>query len=83
VAAIQAYQASYLIVVLGFPPADVAGAVFLSTLVLTVAALVFAPIAGKLSDRVGRRRPFVIGAGGDLRGRAGARSPAAARSHPR
>ncbi len=61
VAAIQAYQAFYLIAVLHFPPQDVAGAVFVSTLVLTAVALVFAPIAGKISDRIGRRKPFVIG----------------------
>jgi MFS family permease len=62
VAAIQAYQAFYLIQVLHVPPQQVAGAVFLSTLVLTAAALVFAPIAAKLSDRIGRRKPFVVAA---------------------
>ncbi|MHA6630482.1 MFS transporter [Pseudonocardia sichuanensis] len=62
VAAVQAYQAFYLIIVLHFPPAEVAGAVFLSTLVLTGVALVFAPIAGKVSDRIGRRKPFVVSA---------------------
>ncbi|GAA2892614.1 MFS transporter [Pseudonocardia halophobica] len=62
VAAVQAYQAFYLIAVLHFAPAEVAGAVFLSTLVLTAAALLFAPVAGKVSDRIGRRKPFVIGA---------------------
>ncbi|MFJ5989244.1 MFS transporter [Lentzea sp. NPDC092896] len=62
VAAIQAYQPFYLIVVLHYPPAEVANAVFLSTLVLTATALLFAPPAGKLSDRVGRRKPFVIAA---------------------
>ncbi|GAA3613544.1 MFS transporter [Nonomuraea rosea] len=60
VAAIQAYQVFYLMNVLGFAPTEVAGAVFLSTLVLTAAALVFAPIASKISDRVRRRKPFVI-----------------------
>ena len=60
VAAVQAYQAFYLIIVLRFAPEEVAGAVFLSTLVLTAAALLFAPVAGKVSDRVGRRKPFVI-----------------------
>jgi MFS family permease len=60
VAAIQAYQAFYLIIRLHFAPSAVAGAVFVSTLVLTVLALVFAPIAGKVSDRIGRRKPFVI-----------------------
>ncbi|RFA08221.1 hypothetical protein B7R54_02525 [Subtercola boreus] len=60
VAAVQAYQALYLIFVLHFSPQDVAGAVFLSTLVLTIAALIFAAIAGKVSDRIGRRKPFVM-----------------------
>ena len=60
VAAIQAYQAFYLIMVLHFSPEEVAKAVFLSTLVLTAAALIFASAAGKVSDRIGRRKPFVI-----------------------
>lgn len=62
VAAVQAYQAFYLIIRLGYTPAEVSGAVFLSTLMLTGTALIFAPIAGKISDRVGRRKPFVIAA---------------------
>jgi MFS family permease len=60
VAAVQAYQVFYLIQVLKLDAASVAGAVFVSTLVLTGFALVFAPLAGKLSDRLGRRKPFVI-----------------------
>lgn len=60
IAAVQAYQAFYLIIALGFSREAVSGAVFLSTLVLTALALVFAPIAAKLSDRIGRRKPFVI-----------------------
>jgi MFS family permease len=62
VAAVQAYQAFYLIKVLDFTPKTVAGAVFVSTLVLTAFALLLAPIAGKISDRIGRRKPFVIAA---------------------
>jgi MFS family permease len=62
VSAIQAYQVFYLIAILHFTPASVANAVFLSTLVLTVTALVFSAIAAKLSDVVGRRKPFVIAA---------------------
>jgi MFS family permease len=60
VAAIQAYQAFYLIIVLHFDPQAVAGAVFLSTLVLTAAALVFASVSARLSDRIGRRKPYVV-----------------------
>jgi len=57
---VQAYQAFYLILGLGFSPEEVSGAVFLSTLILTLGALIFAPLAGKISDKVGRRKPFVI-----------------------
>ena len=60
VAAVNAYQAFYLIMVLHIAPADVAAKIFLSTLVLTAISLVFAPIAAKISDRLGRRKPFVI-----------------------
>ena len=60
IAAVQAYQAFYLIIALHFSLAGVSTAVFLSTLVLTVLALIFAPIASKISDRVRRRKPFVI-----------------------
>ena len=61
VAAVNAYQAFYLIIVLHVSPADVAGRLFLATLVLTAVSLIFAPIAAKVSDRIGRRKPFVIG----------------------
>ena len=60
VAAIQAYQAFFLIAVLGFTPENVAGAVFLTTLVLTGPSVLVAPIAARVSDRIGRRKPFVI-----------------------
>jgi len=60
IAAVQAYQAFYLIIELHFSIAGVSTAVFLSTLVLTVMALIFAPIASKISDRIRRRKPFVI-----------------------
>ena len=61
VAAVNAYQAFYLIIVLHVSPADVAGRLFLATLVLTAVSLIFAPLAAKVSDRIGRRKPFVIG----------------------
>jgi len=60
VASVQAYQVFYLGAVLKVAPGAIAQSIFLSTLALTVAALIFAPIAGKLSDRIGRRKPFVI-----------------------
>ena len=61
VAAIQAYQIYYLEDVLKVGnKATVATDIFLSTLVLTVMALVFAAIAAKVSDIVKRRKPFVI-----------------------
>ncbi|WP_375387043.1 MFS transporter [uncultured Amnibacterium sp.] len=60
VAALQAYQVFYLIFRLRFDAVSVASGVFLTTVALVVGALVFAPIAAKVSDRVGRRKPFVI-----------------------
>lgn len=62
VSALQAYQVLYLLSQPGFnfDQESVAGAVFLTTLVLTGVALVTAPIAAKVSDIVGRRKPFVI-----------------------
>jgi MFS family permease len=60
VAAVQAYQIFYLERVLGVSTAAVSQDLFLSTLVLTVFALVFAAIAAKISDIVKRRKPFVI-----------------------
>jgi MFS family permease len=60
VAAIQAYQIYYLLAVLHVNGKDVSQDLFLSTLVLTVGALIFAAIAGKISDIVKRRKPFVI-----------------------
>ncbi|WP_375400045.1 MFS transporter [uncultured Amnibacterium sp.] len=62
VGCVQAYQAFYLLLVLHFSVAEVPGAIFLSILVLTGTALVFAPIAAKISDRVKRRKPFVVAA---------------------
>jgi MFS family permease len=62
VAAVNAYQAFYLIIVLHIPGPEVATKIFLATLVLTGISLVFAPLTAKLSDRLGRRKPFVIAA---------------------
>ena len=59
VAAVQAYQTYYMIDRLGFTGENVAGAVFLSTLALTVFVIIAAPIFARISDKVGRRKPFV------------------------
>ncbi|MFD0518151.1 MFS transporter [Paractinoplanes durhamensis] len=60
VAAVNAYQAFYLIDVQHVDQATVGTTIFLATLILTAVSLIFAPIAGKISDRIGRRKPFVI-----------------------
>jgi MFS family permease len=59
-AAVQSYQTFYLLIALHFSTTEVAGAIFLATLVLSVASVALAPFLGRLSDRVGRRKPFVI-----------------------
>ncbi|MEU4236961.1 MFS transporter [Actinoplanes sp. NPDC026619] len=60
VAAVNAYQTFYLIDVQHVDEATVGTTIFLATLVLTGVSLIFAPIAGKISDRIGRRKPFVV-----------------------
>jgi MFS family permease len=60
VAAVQAYQAFYLLMVLDFGTQEVGGAIFLSTLMVTGFALLFAPLSARISDRLGVRKPFVI-----------------------
>ncbi|GGF34842.1 MFS transporter [Subtercola lobariae] len=62
VGSVQGYQALYLIFALHFDAVSVARAVFISTLTLTVAALIFGGITGKVSDKIGRRKPFVMAA---------------------
>lgn len=62
VAAVNAYQAFYLIVVLHQDPATVGTSILIATVILTGISVIFAPIVGKLSDKVGRRKPFVIAA---------------------
>jgi MFS family permease len=54
------YQAYYLREELGSATHDVAHQIFLGTLVQSVALVVTSPIAGKLSDRAGRRKVFVV-----------------------
>jgi MFS family permease len=53
------YQAYYLLDHLGTAEDDVPHLIYLGTLVQSVAVVVTSPIAGRLSDRVGRRKIFV------------------------
>jgi MFS family permease len=54
------YQAYYLLDKIGSAEADVPHQIFLGTLVQSVAIVVAALIGGKLSDRTGRRKIFVL-----------------------
>ena len=60
VSAVNAYQAFYLIIVLHQDPATVGTSILIATVILTGISVIFAPIVGKISDKVGRRKPFVI-----------------------
>jgi MFS family permease len=53
------YQAYYLLDELGSREGDVPHQIYLGTLVQSVAVIVTSPIAGRLSDRAGRRKVFV------------------------
>jgi MFS family permease len=53
------YQAYYLIESLGSTKHDVPHRIFLGTLAQSAALVAVSPLAGKLSDRVGRRKVFV------------------------
>jgi MFS family permease len=57
---LQAYQPFFLIEKLGFDPADVPRLIFRSTLVAAVMVVSWSLIAGRLSDRMGLRKPFVM-----------------------
>jgi MFS family permease len=54
------YQAYYLLDKIGSPKADVPQQIFLSTLVQSVVVGATSLIGGKLSDRTGRRKIFVL-----------------------
>jgi MFS family permease len=56
------YQAYYLLAEVGSAEADVPRQVYLGTVVQSLCLVVVAPLAGRLSDRVGRRKPFVMAA---------------------
>ncbi|MFL6176125.1 MAG: MFS transporter [Ornithinibacter sp.] len=57
------YQAYYLIAQLGMAEDAVPHQIFLGTVVQSVALVVAAPVTGRLSDRSGRRKVFVVVAG--------------------
>jgi MFS family permease len=57
---LQAYQPFLLIEKLGLNPADVPRLIFRSTVVGAVMVVLWSLIAGRLSDRTRRRRPFVM-----------------------
>jgi MFS family permease len=56
------YQAYYLLAQAGSTEAQVPHQVYLGTVVQSVALVCVAPLAGRLSDRVGRRKVFVASA---------------------
>jgi MFS family permease len=56
------YQAFYLIAQVASSEDAVPRQVYLGTLTQSIAWVVIAPVAGRLSDRIGRRKVFVMGA---------------------
>ncbi len=56
------YQAYYLLDDLGTPRHDVPHQIYLGTLAQSVVLIAASPIAGRVSDRVGRRKVFVAAA---------------------
>jgi len=56
------YQAYYLLAQVGSAESDVPRQVYLGTVVQSLCLVLVAPLAGRLSDRVGRRKPFVMAA---------------------
>jgi len=64
---LQAYQPFFLLDALHQDPADVPRLMFRSTLVQAAMVVISSLISGRLSDRTGRRKPFVM-AGSTLQG---------------
>ncbi|BEL09087.1 MFS transporter [Actinoplanes sichuanensis] len=62
-ASVTTYQAYLLIDRFGYTTDNVATGILLSTLVSTGGLVVGSAVGGTLSDRLGRRKPFVLGAG--------------------
>ena len=60
VATVNAYQAFYLIMVHHIDPATVGTSILIATAILSGVSVILAPAVAKISDRVGRRKPFVI-----------------------
>ena len=54
------FQAYYLLDKLGTPQGDVAHQIFLGTLVQSIALIIASLIGGRMSDRTGRRKAFVL-----------------------
>jgi MFS family permease len=57
------YQLYFLTDHIGIGENDVVGFMFYCALMTTVLTLVFTPLSGYVSDRIGRRKPLVLGAG--------------------
>ncbi|WP_296666289.1 MFS transporter [Demequina sp.] len=60
IAAVNAYMAIYLILGLHISPVEIASKMFVANLLSGGIAFVIANIAGRVSDKVGRRKPFVV-----------------------
>ena len=63
IASVTTYQAYLLIDRFGYTTDNVAGGVLIATLITTAGLVGGSSIGGWLSDRSGRRKPFVLGAG--------------------
>jgi MFS family permease len=61
-ASLITYSAFFLLDRLGVPEDDLPGMVFLATLVQSVTVVLSSLVAGRLSDRTGRRKVFVLAA---------------------
>ncbi|WP_432512090.1 MFS transporter [Kineococcus sp. SYSU DK001] len=60
VAALNGYQVFYLLRRVGLEPAQLSGAILLTVVVNCGISLLVAPAIGKLSDRLGVRKPFIL-----------------------
>ncbi|WP_394554880.1 MFS transporter [Agromyces sp. MMS24-JH15] len=60
VAALNGYQAIYLLQRVGLAPAELGGAILLTVVVNLGISLLVAPVIAKLSDRLDVRKPFIV-----------------------